>query len=375
MALQNCIKTIKGDIVDILQSGNYYVTEEIARELFGINNALEHMALDTTFLSTSQEWRKKPGNYSEQCVNEQMAGAMSAVNQVGNGLYSYKNRLAKRNVIGKQENELRELHQWAVSSLCNAQQCLEPFSMSAADRIKQFGDTIGVTDRYTGYRANLTRGNRDPFKLETSWMDKQGEQGLMNSLRRSKTTLGPCRDQRVTFDNNSFGAVPSTKLGPLQRQVTFGDVDIQPQQMVSIGNRTCNTLYPKAPGAINNCGSTRSSVMDEVKALNSLNACDYFNKSNASSRPKTAGAYLRMSVQEQAGINTDFPGKSEYMHRFKSPVSDMPTPDFKINPTPNFAVYGRPMQTAKYVPSFTEYQTRYEWPDAEKIVKMPWLRN
>ena len=63
---------------------------------------------------------------------------------------------------------------------------LAPFTHGAADRIKHFGDHIGVTDRYTGYRNNLTRGTRDPFKLETSWMDKSTRGGqLLNGLSRS----------------------------------------------------------------------------------------------------------------------------------------------------------------------------------------------
>ena len=67
-------------------------------------------------------------------------------------------------------------------------QDMEPFTANASDRIKQFGDAMGVTDRYTGYRANLTRGTRDPFKMETKWVDPSGELGLMNSLTRSNTS-------------------------------------------------------------------------------------------------------------------------------------------------------------------------------------------
>lgn len=65
---------------------------------------------------------------------------------------------------------------------------MEPFTFDAADRIKQFGDSIGVTDRYTGYRNNLSRNTRDPFKMNTTWMDKGGELGLMNNLTRSHTS-------------------------------------------------------------------------------------------------------------------------------------------------------------------------------------------
>jgi len=38
-------------------------------------------------------------------------------------------------------------------------------------RLKQYCDLVGVTDRYTGYRNNLNRGNRDPIDLAFSWFD------------------------------------------------------------------------------------------------------------------------------------------------------------------------------------------------------------
>lgn len=63
-----------------------------------------------------------------------------------------------------------------------------PFTCGAADRIRQFGDHIGVTDRYTGYRNNLTRGTREPFKMGSSWMDKNTQGGyLRGSFGRSNS--------------------------------------------------------------------------------------------------------------------------------------------------------------------------------------------
>ena len=48
---------------------------------------------------------------------------------------------------------------------------LHPYAKSAQGRINQFCDYIGVTDRYTGYRHNLTRGSRDPTKLGMAWLN------------------------------------------------------------------------------------------------------------------------------------------------------------------------------------------------------------
>ena len=83
-----------------------------------------------------------------------------------------------------------------------------PFTHGAADRIKQFGDHIGVTDRYTGYRNNLTRGTREPFKLGTSWMDKTTQGGrLISGLGRSMGKHDLIRKAYCLFFNSasSFG--------------------------------------------------------------------------------------------------------------------------------------------------------------------------
>ena len=50
---------------------------------------------------------------------------------------------------------------------------MAPFTAQSIDRIKQFCDELGVTDRYTGYRNNLNRGSRDPVRLGYSWLDNQ----------------------------------------------------------------------------------------------------------------------------------------------------------------------------------------------------------
>jgi len=39
------------------------------------------------------------------------------------------------------------------------------------NRIKQYCDQSGVTDRYTGYRNNLTRGNDTPRVLDFGWLN------------------------------------------------------------------------------------------------------------------------------------------------------------------------------------------------------------
>ena len=69
-ALRSTIRTIEADIEDILRSGNYYCTEEIARELTAIRNGLEHLNLDGTLLS-SKEWQ---GAFNPRRTGASLAG-------------------------------------------------------------------------------------------------------------------------------------------------------------------------------------------------------------------------------------------------------------------------------------------------------------
>jgi hypothetical protein len=60
----------------------------------------------------------------------------------------------------------------------------------------------------------------------------------------------------------------------------------------------------------------------------------------------------------KAGINLQFPGKTEFMSRYKKP-EELPISPFIINPQPDFTLPGRPL--ARVVPdSFnSEYTRRY----------------
>lgn len=60
---------------------------------------------------------------------------------------------------------------------------------------------------------------------------------------------------------------------------------------------------------------------------------------------RTKTAPVARSIQERCGINTTFPGITEYMKRYNQKQLPEKTTNFRINPTPDFSIYGRP--TAK----------------------------
>ena len=120
--------------------------------------------------------------------------------------------------------------------------------------------------------------------------------------------------------------------------------------------------------------ATLNPQLTALKSANAANAIGVSTSHQPGFVPMPRG-HKNLSIQEQAGINTTFPGKTEYMTRYKSPITNLKTSDFIVNPTPNFLLHGRPLGLTTYTPSFTEYQTRYEWPDGNKIVKLPWRRS
>lgn len=57
-AIASTVRTIKKDIQDICQSGNYYVTEELGNQFNAISNGLDHLNLDGYLMNTSSGWQK-----------------------------------------------------------------------------------------------------------------------------------------------------------------------------------------------------------------------------------------------------------------------------------------------------------------------------
>lgn len=76
-------------------------------------------------------------------------------------------------VQNKEENQLRELHSWACDSLMEYLQVLQPFASGSYARLDNIAHHLGVTDRYIGYRHNLTRSGNQPLSVHTVWADRK----------------------------------------------------------------------------------------------------------------------------------------------------------------------------------------------------------
>lgn len=300
--------TVKGQISDLAGSGHYYVTPEITRELRHINSGIDHIRLDHDFLNSSREWGQQ---WNPQRTYREMQGAAQTMHNTAGVINHLKGQLGARTVSGKQDNEVRKQHHDVINELKAAEQDLSPFACQSVDRVKQFCDHIGVTDRYTGYRNNLSRGSRDPVRLGYQWLDKQQPQ--------QQQTAGWCTTRSAS------GAAVKRVTDPRMTASAQGPV------LKRVHPLTSNSMSKEVPQAM-------------------------------------------QSIQEQCGINTVFPGNTEYMVRYTRPPGERKSVAFTVNPTPNTGAHGRPQMTTHWEPRITEYQRRFEWPDSEKIIKLPWVK-
>jgi hypothetical protein len=76
-------------------------------------------------------------------------------------------------VQNKEENQIRELHTWACDSLLDYLNSLQPFASGSYARLDNIAHHLGVTDRYIGYRHNLTRSGNQPLNVHTIWADRK----------------------------------------------------------------------------------------------------------------------------------------------------------------------------------------------------------
>ena len=75
-----------------------------------------------------------------------------------------------------------------------------------------------------------------------------------------------------------------------------------------------------------------------------------------------------------AGINLNVPGQSEHQYRFAKPTENN-FKNFTLNPQPDVDRFNRPFASALIEPLRTEYSDRFQFPDAARIDKFPWIKN
>ena len=76
MNLDHTASTLQHQVGDLMNSGQYYVTPEICRELKHINNGVDYIKLDQNFVNTSREFATKfdPGTIAAERVGKSTWG-------------------------------------------------------------------------------------------------------------------------------------------------------------------------------------------------------------------------------------------------------------------------------------------------------------
>jgi hypothetical protein len=207
------------------------------------------------------------------------------------------------------DNELREAHHVTMQDLKATEMDMSQLTHQSVQRIKEYCDHSGVTDRFTGYRNNLNRCNRDPIVQRFRWLNPDLSPHYTNI--RVKDVVNGDYNQRVCCHDMS---------------------------------QTCCQYC---------CGS----------------GCCYCCPSQ-----EGKDSYKNRSIQLQCGINTTFPGLTEYLDRFRKPKHHKGA-HYKINPLPEYNIDGRVVAKPLYNLNRSEYKTLFPFPDGELIAQFPWRRH
>lgn len=184
-------------------------------------------------------------------------------------------------------------------------------------------------------------------------------------VTRCLTILGTCTTNvisRVIHNDTLHSMIKAAKL---KWQIYF------------LGYLTIDSLYPRSTTMYVDKPASYNRSLNEIKTMNALNASTFRDGESLGDKQKTSGLGVveqTKSPQELAGINMEYPGRTEYMSRYK-PQMEQTYNNYIINPKPDLLRYGRPLGETEFTPLSTEYEFRFEWPNGTKMAKLPWLRN
>lgn len=186
--LDGITTAVKQNVADLAGSGHYYVTPEICRELKHIDSGINHIRLDHDILKT-ERWNRIC-DPATTFVHRQ--GTVNTLHGVTEQLLDIKDRMYADRINCLVDNKAREAHHLTIQDLKSIESEARPYVHDSMVRLKQYCDNVGVTDRYTGYRNNLNRGNRNPVNLAFSWYDP------VNKQRNTTIKLRPESDSKFS---------------------------------------------------------------------------------------------------------------------------------------------------------------------------------
>ena len=153
-----------------------------------------------------------------------------------------------------------------------------------------------------------------------------------------------------TTRTNFSESIPSYRLGAqtqTQTQTTMTNTDQQEPADEAATSKSNTKLLSRSKSTVEHA---------KIVPLDNRNSIDEWKKHAT-----------------EAGINVSFPGISEQKYRYQRPVK----PEYKnfvVNPQPDLARFDRPFTIAACYPLSTEYGSKFEYPNANKIDKFPWIK-
>ncbi|CAF1211498.1 unnamed protein product [Rotaria sordida] len=307
------IKNLQLNFSQILTSDCYYNTSEIINHIKHINNALDNIKLDYELQYGSKNSAKK--------LETNKMDIKQLISK-GNDLSQQLNtRLHTVTIKNKEHNQIREIHNWACNSLLEYLQSLHPYASGSYARLDNLAHDLGVTDRYVGYRNNLTRNGNQPINVHTIWADRKLPQ----------SSIPDWKDWIHSFRHNNLSITTSEQLSNNNQKFLDSIGTTQPTEIQHL--------------------NTRKNITSQSFV--------YANDHN--------------THLSKAGMDINYPGKTESAVRFVKPAKPSYSPSLPIA-QPDYTLTGRPLAHLAPESPPTEYVQSYIYPDASKVERYPWLR-
>uniref|UniRef100_A0A1I8HQ41 DUF1311 domain-containing protein n=1 Tax=Macrostomum lignano TaxID=282301 RepID=A0A1I8HQ41_9PLAT len=160
------VRAAHRSVLETCDPERYQLTQPVCQQLSAVDNGLRHMKLDNHFLDRSELWRQRVP-CSE--VAEHRERSTDALRRGEAFLQDYRAAMSKEFAETLTDGQSAANQSAALDGLRGFRREFDPNALAAHNRVQRFCDWVGVTDRFTGYRNNLTRGSREPLRFDPQW--------------------------------------------------------------------------------------------------------------------------------------------------------------------------------------------------------------
>ncbi|CAF0906846.1 unnamed protein product [Brachionus calyciflorus] len=353
-SIDTAVRTFRSNLIDLANSRDHHITEEIIGEVKGILSALDSLKLDNMFVSNSNELRSQ---IHPEVLENYQAGLLRVISDGDAMLYELKNNLGKNNLNSLQENEVRNLNYAARERLRAFIHSVHPYSNKAYQRLENYANDLGLRNRFKSIRNELENRNEDRLKMWSNWTDKQPiEAPKYNTPNWREHNFGHTHHKTETGRYENKASLTSRNVaGSYYTDTVKYDFPIYKKQETRLRESQIENLPPNSDNTI--------------KSHTSVGY--YSPKSHPPKNTYEDDTWKKHAVE--AGLVLNFPGPSEHNSRFTPPLKSN-YKKFIINPQPDTLRFERPFTSAAPFKTNTEYRHRYNYPDGNQIDKFPWIK-